>query len=517
MSKDTNNPQRKLWLTGGAILLLVILALLLFEDTGQQQISADQPTFATVEGPLTISVVEAGTIRPREQIILKNEVEGQTVILFLIDEGTEVKKGQLLVELDASQLIDQRVNQQIKVINAEAAFINARENLAVVTSQSKADIDQAALNLQFARQDLEQYQAGEYPKLEKEAQATITLAEETLTNAKNTYDWSLKLFAEKYISEAELKKDELNWQKAKIDLELAEDKLNLLKNFTYKRRMAELESAAKQATVSLEQAKRKATADVVQAEAKLKASEAEYKQQQDKFVKLEVQIEKTKIYAPRDGTVIYASSTKMSWSGRSEPLDEGQTVREREELIYLPTTASYDAEIKVHESNLKKLRTGLPVRVTIDALPNRVFEGEVAVIAPLPDATSMFLNPDLKLYNTIIQLRGDGTDLRNGMSCQAEIIVERFEKTLYVPLQALLRVAGQPTVYVARDDEFQPQPVKVGLNNNRMVQILDGLAADEEVLLTPPLAEAAVGEGSQPEAPGPEDAPAADGQTAKSE
>jgi len=495
MTEDGKNQRihfssRKLLFIASGIALTILAAFLLLRYSTVPEQETDQPTFTVTRGPLTISVTEAGTIRPREQIILKNEVEGQTVILFLIDEGTQVKKGDLLVELDASQLLDQRVNQQIQMINAEAAFINARENLSVVKSQVQADIDQAALDLEFSRQDLEQYQAGEYPKLEKEAGATITLAEETLTNAKNTYEWSQKLFAEKYISESELKKDELSWQKAKIDLELAKDELNLLQNFTYKRRMAELKSTLRQAEMALERAKRKATADIVQAEAKLRASEAEFKQQQDKFAKIEEQIKKTKIYAPMDGTVIYATSTKMSWRSSSEPLDEGQAVRERQELIYLPTTVSYNAEIKIHESSLQKIRTGLPVRILIDALPGRQLTGRVASIAPLPDATSMFMNPDLKVYNSVITVDGNGSSLRNGMSCQAEVVIAQFEDALYVPLQAVVRVGEQPTVYLAEGKRFIARPVTLGLDNNRMIQIIDGIEAGDRILMTPPLADA---------------------------
>ncbi len=469
----------------------MILGLLLFNPTGQQgDTGLKQPTFTVTPGPLTISVVEAGTVRPREQIILKSEVEGSAVILFLVDEGTQVKKGDLLVELDASNLIDQRVSQQIQVINAEAAHVNASENLAVVKSQAQADVDQADLDLRFARQDLVQYREGEYPKLRKEAEVAITLAEETLTNASSTYEWSQKLFAEKYISEAELKQDELSRQKAQIDLELAKDELALLTNFTYTRKMAELQSAASQAEMALERIRRKSAADVVQAEAKLKASEAELKQQQNQFNRIEHQISKTKIYAPMDGTVIYATSTRLSWRSNSEPLDEGQAVRERQELIYLPTTASYNAEIKVHESSLEKIHTGLPVQISIDALPGRSFTGKVTSIAPLPDATSMFMNPDLKVYNTMIEIDGSGAELRNGMSCQAEIVIERFAETLFVPLQSVLRIGGQPTIYVAGDNSFEPRTVTTGLDNNRMIQITGGLRAGDNVLLTPPLAAA---------------------------
>lgn len=482
-------PRRFFWLAGAVFLPIAVLVVTALQGPEKAETQVEeQPTYAVQQGPLTISVTEAGEIRPREQIILKNEVEGKTVILYIIEEGQAVSKGDLLVELDGSALEDKRLNQQIQVINGEASFINARENLAVVKSQAQADIDKATLDFEFAGQDLNQYQQGEYPKLEKEAMAKITLAEETLTNAKNTFDWSQKLFAEKYLSKTELTKDELAWKKARLDLELARDARNLLQKFTYKRKMAELQSNLKQTEMALERVKRKVRADIAQAEATLKASEAEFQQQKDKLHKIDLQIGKTKIYAPMAGTVIYATSTKMNWRGSEEPLDEGQSVRERQELIYLPTTSSYNAEIKVHEASLKKIRVGLPVQITINALPGKKFTGTISSIAPLPDATSMFLNPDLKVYSTVIEIDGNGTDLRNGMSCQAKIIVEHFEKATYVPVQAVIQVGGRATVYVKEGQRFMPHQVRIGLDNNRMVQVVDGVAAGEAVLLTPPLA-----------------------------
>lgn len=481
--------QQFFWLGGALVLLITVIAINGLRVAGKSDTQvADQPTYTVRQGPLTISVTEAGAIRPREQIILKNEVEGQTVILYVIEEGKEVSKGDLLVELDVSKLEDLRVNQQIQVINGEATYINARENLEVVKSQAQADIDKAALDFEFARQDLEQYKDGEYPKQKKEETSKITLAEETLTNAKNTFDWSQKLFDEKYLSETELKKDELAWKKTRLDLELARDSMNLLQNFTYKRKMAELKSSLKQTEMALERITRKVAADIAQAAARLKASEAEFQQQKDKLSKIDLQIGKTKIYAPMDGTVIYASSTKMNWRSSEEPLDEGQIVRERQELIYLPTTASYNAEIKVHETSLKKIRVGLPVRISIDALPGRNFTGKIASIAPLPDATSMFMNPDLKVYASIIEIDGNGADLRNGMSCQAEIVVEHFDKATYVPVQAMIRVGGKSTIYVKEGQKFAARQVKIGLDNNRMIHVVEGLASGETVLLTPPLA-----------------------------
>jgi HlyD family secretion protein len=134
------------------------------------------PTFTAKRGPLTISVVESGTIKARDQLIIKNEVEGRTSIITLVPEGTRVHKGDLLVELDASALQDGKIDQEIKVQNAEAAYINAQENLAIVTSQAASDVNQAELAVEFARKDLTKYEQGQYPKDVNEMKMRISLA-----------------------------------------------------------------------------------------------------------------------------------------------------------------------------------------------------------------------------------------------------------------------------------------------------------------------------------------------------
>lgn len=449
--------------------------------------------FTVRRGPLRISVTESGTIKAREQVIIKSEVEGRTSILTLIPEGTQVKQGDLLVELDGSQLLDNKIDQQITVQNMEAAFIGARENLAVVQNQAQSDVDLVELTFDFAKQDLKKYLEGEYPNQLNEAKALIALAQEEVTRAQETRDWSKRLLEEKYISQTELEADELALKKKKLDLALAQNNLDLLEKFTYQRNLAQLKSDVKQATMALERTKRKAKADVAQAEADLKAKESEYNRQQDKLKKLEEQIEKTKICAPADGLAIYATSARRgSWRSSTQPLDVGQDVLERQELIYLPTTTSVKAEVDVHETSLKKVKVGLPVVITVDALPGKTFVGTVAQIAPLPDAQSIYMNPDLKVYNTEIYLDSNDSTLRTGMSCKAEIIIEQYEDAVYVPVQAVLRVGGETTVYVVEGKEARPRKVEIGLDNNRMVRIMSGLAEGEVVLLTPPLKSAAV-------------------------
>ena len=451
---------------------------------------AKSPSFTAVKGPLTISVIESGTIKAKDQVILKSEVEGKTTILSLVKEGTPVKAGDLLIELDASRLEDAKIDQQIRVMNGEAAFIRTRENLEVVKNQAQSDIEKAELTFQFAKEDLVKYQEGEYPKDLKSTNATITVAREELQRAEVKLKWSGILFDEKYISLTELQADQLAAQKAKLDLELAIADRDLLQDYTFKRKLTELTSDVKQSEMALERTRRKATADRVQAEAEFRAKESEYTRETSKLEKINEQIGKTTIRAPIDGLVVYATSAQGNWRGNAEPLDEGQEVREQQELIYLPAAGSMKAEAKIHESSLDKVTLGLSARVTVDALPGRTFNGTVDTIAPLPDAVSVWLNPDLKLYATDILLENGVSGLRTGMSCQVEIIIEQHDNVVYIPVQAVNRVDGQPTAYVKSGGKWKARPVEIGLDNNRMVHVVSGLDAGEQVLLRPPLNQA---------------------------
>jgi HlyD family secretion protein len=451
----------------GTLLIIVLLAagiIWLTAFRGSKAAGQDVPTFTAKRGPLTISVVESGTIKARDQRIIKNEVEGRTSIISLVSEGTRVKKGDLLVE-------------------------------PIVSSQAASDVNQADLNLEFAQQDLRKYEQGQYPKDVNEANKRITLAKQELERSEQTLEWSNRLYEEKYLSETERTADELTVKRRKLEYDIAVADLNLLQDFTYPRQIRQLQSDVQQAVSALDRAKRKADADKRQAEADLKAKEAEYTRQKTKLLKIEDQIIKTTILAPCDGLVVYATSTKSGLASMlKEPLAEGQQVFERQELIYLPTDASTMAEVSIHETSLAKVRIGQPAIITVETLPGKKFLGTVAMVAPLPDSAGIFLNPDLKVFKSQINLDTDDPALRPGTTCRAEIIVEKYDDAVYVPVQAVTRVAEDTMVYIPKGESVVPRIVEIGMDNNRMVRIISGLKEGEVVLLDPPLKASSVDE-----------------------
>ncbi|MBL4810369.1 MAG: efflux RND transporter periplasmic adaptor subunit [Phycisphaerales bacterium] len=473
-----------------SVLLSVVLgaaALMIFKGVRGSS-GIDAGSIYTVErGVLEINLTEIGTIKSRGQFVVKSEVEGRTSIIYVIDEGVQVKKGDLLIELDSSGLQDRLVDQQIKVENTEADFVSAKENLEVVKIQSQSNIAKASLENQFAQEDEVKYIKGEWPKSLMESETELTLAQEDFRRATDEFDWSKKLYNEKYLSETEYRADELALKRAGLQVALASEKLSLLTEFTHIRKLAELAADIIQKELSLERVRRESSSDIAQAQARLRAREAELTRQKGKLEKNEDQLSKTKMHAPADGMVVYATSSQFSWRGDTEPLNEGQDVRERQELIHLPTADSMMVVIRVPESSLSKVQMGQDVQIHIDALPDSNFTGKVTKIALLPDATSVFMNPDLKVYNIQIMIDGVFSEIRTGMSCKATILVDKYDEAYSVPLQAVVGKGGQTVVYVIEGNQAVSRVVETGLDNNAMVHVLSGLSDGDRVLLTPPL------------------------------
>ena len=480
------------------IYILILAAVLLaggilwstISDTGKDEANA-LPTFSVAKGPLKISTSLTGTIQAREQKILKSQVEGRggVSIIYLIEEGSHVKKGDLLVELDSSDLQEDKISQDIEVQNAEASYIDARENLAVVKNQAQSDIDEAQLKYDFAELYLKKYIEGDYPNQLKRAESDIMLAQEEVSRAEETLKWSQKLFKDNFISQTELRSDELSLQQKQMDLELANDDLKLLENFTYSRTLEKLESDVRQAKLALERTILKAKADIVQTENTFDTKLSDFERQKVKLARIEDQIGKATIHAPTDGVVIYASSVESHGRKRVEPLAEGSTVRERQSIIYLPSSSGMNARVGIYEASLEKVHIGLKANIMVDALQNKVFTGHLASIDTLPDANASFLNPDLKIYNAEIEL--DDNEyiplLRAGMNCMAEIIIEEHAEAIYVPIKSISYVEGAPTAYVAHGKDYEPRNLELGLDNNMMVHVLSGLKPGEDVMLVPPV------------------------------
>ncbi len=487
MNLDSSSRKRA-WIIAALAVAVAIAGIAIARKANGKSHHDLGPLFEIKPGHLDITVTTAGTIQSSKNVMVLSEVEGRNTIIWIIDEGTTVTNGQLLIEMDASNFNDKLTEQQISVANASDALIQAEEKLAVAKNAQEAYVAEAQLKLELATLAIEKYNDGEYPQSLQEQSGKIMIAHEEVERAVENLNWSRKLADEGYLTRSELQADELTLKQKQNSYDSAVTAMNVLTNFTHRQQQATLMSDKKQAEMALERTTRERRADVIQAESNLRARQQESERQNARLQKLETSVKNCHVYAPTNGLVIYASTVQASrrhWG--SDPLQAGSQVNERQELIQIPLDGGMIVEMSVPESSLNKLRLNQRAEIKIEALPGRVFHGHLSKIGLLPDGRNTWLNPDLKLYNCEIELE-ESEGLRSGMNCEAELMVEQYEDAIAVPLQCVMRVGDKPMVFVEENGEAVAREVVLGLDNNRQTRVLEGLKPGDKVLLDPPLA-----------------------------
>ncbi|HET8799228.1 MAG TPA: efflux RND transporter periplasmic adaptor subunit [Thermoanaerobaculia bacterium] len=162
----------------------------------------------------------------------------------------------------------------------------------------------------------------------------------------------------------------------------------------------------------------------------------------------------------------------------------------------------------VNEVDIGKIRVGMPVKVTLDAYPKVQFAGRIDRIAP-----AVQLLEKMRVFGVEIRLDSQGRELRSGMTANIEVIGERKEKVLSVPVESVFKRDDEEIVYVKKavDPKALAQPKKklegeaakqaekdawkqfferrvvvTGLADTARVEILKGLKPGEEVALADP-------------------------------
>lgn len=437
--------------------------------------------YTVKRGDFLVSLVEGGTLRAVQELIIRNELEGGTTIVSVVPEGTTVKQGDLLVELDSSGLKEKLANQEVTVQNAEGSYGRAKEDLEIQKLTMDASVKDAVLKVEFAISDLEKFKEGDWPQSRRAIEAKITIAQEEMQRAQDRLNWTKTLEAKGYATKDELKADSLTMKRQEIAIAQADEELRLATKYTYPKSVRQLEAGLDTARLGLLQVKQKASSTIKSYETDVTAKLNTFELQRERLSELKKQLELTKIYAPQEGLVVYATGSSM---GSGILIEQGASIRQKQDLLKLPDVTQMMIEVKVHESHVRQVKPGLGAYVTIDSLPDKQFTGVVRKVAVLPDTASRFYNPNMKVYSTEVWINESLNDIKPGVSGRAEVVVTNLTQVLTIPIQAVTTVKGQQVCYVQRGEKDVTVPVEVGLFNDRMIEIRKGLNEGDRVLLS---------------------------------
>lgn len=435
-------------------------------------------------GDFTVSIVEPGTLSAVSEVVIRNEVEGVARIISIVPEGSLVKKGDLLVELDSSGAEDQLNQQQINFEKAKFGVQQAEAQLEIMRSATNSDYLAVLLKVKFAKIDRDKYLEGQQLVDMIEASNKVVQVQAQLSFNKDTFINSTNLAAKGYETKQKVDGDRLtllNSQNAEI---VATNGVWMLERFDIPKLREKFDSDVLQAEQELERVVNQNLRKMAQYEADLLTQKNTLALSEQKLERDRKNLAATKVYAPQDGLVVYqVSENRFS----SESLIEGgATVRNRQELIKLPDLSRMKLVVKVHESHVNMVRRGMPAYIVLDSAPDQRFSGIVERVAPLPDSQSRWGNPNLKVYNTEVHITDEMPDVKPGVSAKAEIMITNISDTISVPIQAVTTLKGKQVVYVLTGNKHEPRSIEVGLFNTKFIQITQGLKEGERVLLSPP-------------------------------
>src|SRR6266851_1293529 len=238
----------------------------------------------------------------------------------------------------------------------------------------------------------------------------------------------------------------------------------------------------------------------------LKAARMRYQIVEDRGIPISgnASSQKARVAAPMSGVVI------------KKGVELGETVTSGVSSFNAGTVLFTVADLKsliirvnLNEVDIAKVHVGQPVRITLDAYPQKVFTGKVTFVSPAAD-----LVEKIKVFKVEVTPAELADSYRTGMSANVEILGEKRDKAISIPLEALQRKDGDTVAYRLKKnlkpqqiaaaktglagrtkfiwlsdhwkEYFDVVPVKAGVATLERVEILAGLAKDEQVCLEDP-------------------------------
>jgi HlyD family secretion protein len=334
---------------------------------------------------------------------------------------------------------------------------------------------------------LDQLGDGEAKQKIRKFEDDLQVAQKELGQAKTQLEGTRRLFDKGFVTKTDLERDEIAFENSRLKVQTAESARDLFLKYDFLKSAEESLSKFADAVRELDKARRVAISKLAQARAKLKSAQGQHEVQLHQRNDLNEQLDKCAIHAQKPGLVVYGSAgDEMYYYGGEERIREGATVRERQAIITIPDMSRMTVKVKIHESYIKKIKKGQKARITVDAFPDKVLTGEVTKVGVLPDSQNRWMNPDLKVYLCTITIDGTQDWTKPGMSAKVEILVNKLDDCIYVPVQAVVPDGDKQVCFVAHGLQPERREVEVGEFNDEFIELKNGLKEGERVFLRPP-------------------------------
>ena len=391
-----------------------------------------------IRGPYEYDVLEQGEVESTNNVEVRCDVKSRsgggtsTTILDVITEGSQVDAGEWLITLDASSLQEERSRQRIVVNTSEAMTIQAEAEFEISN---------------IARTE---YLEGTFVQEEKTILNEIYVAEDTLKKMLLELHSAERLLAKGLVTDLQLDAQRFTVAKAQNELDAANTKLKVLRDYTRKKMLTQLDS------------------DIKATRVKWQNEQDSHTEEKSKLEEIEDQIVKCTIKAPQAGVVVYANVN----SGRSNEfiVEPGSPVRERQVIIRLPDPNHMQVKAKINEARINLVQPHQPVSIRIDALGDENLRGEVIKVNRYAEPGHWWRSTS-KEYATTIRIIDPPAGILSGLTAEVRIHIEQSHEMLQLPMESVYEQNGRVFCLVQNGSKFETAEISVSSANNTTVAI----------------------------------------------
>jgi HlyD family secretion protein len=479
-----------------AIVVTAVVVIIIIGVASRHGADAIPVTTITVaSGDMVVKLPENGVVDLPQTATIAAQSAG-TVVAVIAHEGQRVRAGDLLMRLDDREAAAKVSADRAQAAQAQATLDKAQqtaETAGDTSIQTVAGAEQTLLAAQARLQgDINSKRegqlsgavagasafgvSGESQLIQQEQQ--LQAATSNLVTARETYQSDQALFKIDAISRQALDRDRVAYEQAQSAVDAAQRQYDLVKrqltdnaaefNNTIEadRRAVEgAEAGVRQARV---QARDDKTVDVRSAQAGLDSADAQLAIDQ-------AQLDATQVRAPFDGVVQSIGTVQSSLGTGLVQLAIGDAVQLGETLFTFAGTGPMVVKAQVDEQDIINVALGQHAFITGQDFPDRTVVGTVTRIAPVVVAQSQAGNA-AKNVETTIALAKAYPFLRDGMSCDVDIVTGKAQHVLIIPQSAVIDAGSKHYVYVIKANVAHKTAVTEGIRNDTDVVITSGIA-----------------------------------------
>jgi HlyD family secretion protein len=464
---------------------IVSLLSVFFFFRPDQKNQKNEMVFMTVKRQsfdIVLNIV--GILDAAQAYMVSSEIRGtDRKIISLIEDGTRVKKGDVLVRLDPAPFEKEIEQLTAEVESHQAAVQAAKEMVSFEKNQVTGEITNAEYNVNVAELEFIRLKDGDGPLKLSQLQDEFQKAKLELDRYQSFYNDLIELRKTGYDNSSEI-------ATAKEKVVIYEDqfKAATTRSESYRQHvlptLLESAKAKKQnAGLILQQTTQGSKYRIARAEAGLLQIQSQLKSKDTALQQVRNELLKTAIQAPFDGIVIHFETFR---DGEKRKPRIGDSVFINQPILYLPDISHMIVKTKVREIDLHTIALDQQGVIQVDAYPDRGFSGNLTFIGAVAMAEAAGLGKE-KYFQVVFDLTEEDTRLRPGMTCRISIVSKTVTQVIAIPVQAIFSEKQETLCYVMKKNgSIEKRMVIVGNQNSDVVEVIEGLKEGEKISMTKP-------------------------------